>query len=49
MIGVQCEIKMIMMDEHIPKYLVSDSKVKGCVEPRKKNESPKEKHDKPIE
>ena len=43
MIGVQCENKKIMMDEHIPKYRASENKVKGCVEPRNENESPKEK------
>ena len=40
MIGVQC-IKMI--NEHIPKYRVSDNKVKGCVDPRNENEIPREK------
>ena len=40
MIGVQYK-KMI--NEHIPKYRVSDNKVKGCVEPRNGNESPTEK------
>ena len=39
-IGVQCK-KMI--NEHIPKYRVSDNKVKGCVKPRKKEESPRGK------
>ena len=43
MIGVHCKNKMIMIDEHIPKHPVSDSKVKRCVEPRKKDESPREK------
>ena len=42
MIGVQCK-KMIMIDEHIPNHLVSDNKVKGGVEPRKKYENPREK------
>ena len=42
MIGVQCE-KMIMIDEHIPKHPVSVKKANGCVEPRKKDESPREK------
>ena len=40
MIGVQCE-KMIMIDEHIPKHPVNNSKVKRCVESRKKDESPR--------
>ena len=43
MIGVQCKNKMIMIDEHIPKHPVSDSKVKGCVKLRKKDKSPREK------
>ena len=42
-IGVQCKNKMIMIDEHILKHQVSDNKVKGYVEPRNENESPKEK------
>ena len=37
MIGIQCK-KMI--NEHIPKYRVSDNKVKRCVEPRNENENP---------
>ena len=36
-IGVQYK-KMI--NEHIPKYRVSDNKVKGCVEPRNENKKP---------
>ena len=39
-IGVQYK-KMI--NEHIPKYRVSDNKVKGCVEPWNENESPRKK------
>ena len=42
-IGVQCKNKMIMIDEHILKHQVSVNKMKGCVEPRKEDEIPKEK------
>ena len=42
MIGVRRK-KMIMINEHIPKHQVSDNKVKGCIEPRKKDENPREK------
>ena len=40
MIGIQCK-KMI--NEHIPKYRVSDNKVKRCVEPRNEDKSHREK------
>ena len=40
MIGVQFK-KMIK--ERIPKHRVSVNKVRGCVEPRKKDEIPREK------
>ena len=43
MIGVQCKNKMTMIDEHIPKHQVSVNKVKGCVELKNENETPREK------
>ena len=39
-IGVQCKM---VINEHILKHRVSVNKVNGCVEPRKKDESPREK------
>ena len=42
MIGVRRK-KVIMINEHIPKHLASDNKVKGCTKTRKKDESPREK------
>ena len=51
MIGVQCKNKMIMIDEHIPKHPVSDSKVKWRVKQKKKKKMKAlgGKHDKLIE